>query len=262
MLAQVVHTPVLAFGQRIAEIQANFLAAGYPFFARQDMTQINIDLAAGGIPKLVTQPRWDFIDRDRTHSVSITESSLVLAAHHYTRYEAFATAMERALGLVEPYAVGAVVERLGLRYLDFVRPQKGEQLKQYLKTEILGFDFQGIPIKPDALRNFRTEAVAATALGQLAIRCYQLPPGQVLPPDLAVGTPLGGLAQQGIGSNRPASGVSLDFDHFTDKKFDYQKSLVLDRLRSLQEVLGIAFRQTITPHAWKTWGPIEAEAKA
>lgn len=257
VLAQVVHTPVLAFGEHIAEIQSRFLAAGYPFFSRQEMVQIYVDLASGGAPRMVPAPRWDFVDKERTRSVSLTENSLVVSTRRYARFETFSHLVNEALGFVNEFARGSVVERIGLRYVDYVRPKTGEQLLQYLKPGLLGFDLDEIPVKQGRSRSFRTEALAETDLGQLAVRCYRLPPGQMLPPDLVGGAPLGELAYEPVGDTQP--GVVLDFDHFSQQSRDFSPFEILNTLQDLQGTLGIAFRRAITDYAWEAWTPMEAE---
>lgn len=255
VLAQIVHTPVLAYAEHIAVIQARFLAAGYPFFTPQQVLEISIDPAAGGPPKILHSTRWDFANRDKTEAVSLTEKSIVYSTRNYITYEVFAERISEALGFVAEYAKGSIVQRIGLRYVDYIQPAENESLSDYLDRGLLGFsNFDGISVKGSE-RTFRTESTADTVLGKFAVRCYQLPQGQQIPPDLSSG-PLGS-SSKALPVSSASQGVIVDFDHFTQKEIDFSTESAVSVLEQLHDVHSGAFRRAITEHAWKTWQPVE-----
>jgi uncharacterized protein (TIGR04255 family) len=252
VVAQVGFTPVLTLREHLATIQGGFRSLGFPRYQQGQVA--NIVLAAGGSPSITTSPRWEFLDREKRTGIALTEGALSLATNQYTTYEPFADLVRSALSVIAEFAKGALTERIGLRYIDSVRPGVSESVEDYVIPELLGFSFPNVPVQPGGTRSFRTDSVAKTTSGTLTVRCYQLTPPQFLPPDLWPSS----LSFPPDVSATPS--VTLDFDHMTDRTIDYHVDQIVEVLGELHDALGSAFHQAITPHAWARWEPIEQEA--
>lgn len=258
-LAQVAFTPVLSIAEHIPAIQARLIPLGFPRL-KEGVTQ-EIVLAPSTPPSASARRRWDFMDRDQRWGFVLTQSSLVLQTTAYPSIEPFLERLRAGIeGLCNTVDL-ALVERLGIRYIDLVRPDSGESLGKYVHPGLLGFPFRDSPQLGADLRGFQTRSVAGTAVGVLAIRSYLLPPRKVVPPDLQSGHLQ--YPQSAI-SSRPS--LALDFDHFTEfsgsgsKPFDFEPEAIISHVTRLHSTVRAAFDAIATPHALERWGPWEEES--
>jgi uncharacterized protein (TIGR04255 family) len=237
--------------ERIAELQEGLRAQSLPRF--QESVIQNVFLMAGGAPEVTSKKRWDFLDRDRRTVLTLTDEVLVLQTSAYDTFEPFVDAFAGALQLVGEIAGLALVERVGYRAIDVIAPQPSEKLSSYLIPGLVGFPFDDVPNVSSRPQGFRVESVAETAKGSLlAIRCYQLPRGQFLPPDL-IPTPL----TYPVHLTALDNAAALDFDHFSTATIDFSVDSVVDTLWFLHGSIGTAFRHSVTKHAWDVWEATE-----
>jgi uncharacterized protein (TIGR04255 family) len=247
VVAQVAFTPVLALKKQLPKIQHAFQGIGFPRYQEGELATVRVGGGSG--PTITTKPRWDFSNRDKDTGITLTESTVAVATSRYETYEEFANQLEQ-VAVAEPVG-GALVERIGLRYIDLVRVTPDESFDKYVAKELLGFWFDGALETPDSARGFRTESLSQTRVGTLAVRCYQLPPPQFLPNDLLPITlsfdPLLGTARS----------VTLDFDHFTNRSIDFDVAGIVHIAGELHDPLSRAFEQATTPYARERWNRLE-----
>lgn len=255
VLAQVVFSPILSLERSLPELQER-LAPEYPRFRESSVTTIPLTGgAATAVPISVAQ--WEFADRAQRTGIVLSKNSVVLQTTAYSSREAFFTRLYAILNTIRDFASSApLVERIGLRYVDLVRPVGDEPYRTYVHMGLLGFPFRDSPHLHARSLGFLTQSVAKTNSGMLAIRSGTLPPGALLPPDLNPGMLQPAL--QPMPSERP--GLAVDFDHFTvfdgtTPAMDFDPEAILAHARLLHATLREAFDTIITPEALKRWGP-------
>lgn len=258
-LAQVAFTPVLSIAECIPAIQRLLIQQGFPRFA--ESANPEVALTPGQPASASLKRRWDFIDRDQHWGIVLTESSLVLQTSKYPTIEPFLDRLRNAVDSIADTIRPALVERLGIRYIDLVRPDPGESFGQYVHSGLLGFPFRDSPQLGAQLRGFQTQSVAGTDVGALAIRSYLLPPNHFVPPDLQ---PTYLAYRQSDKDTQPA--LALDFDHFSifrgsgGGSFDFDERAIIAHVTRLHSTVRAAFDAIALPHAMKRWGPWEKAA--
>lgn len=255
VLAQVVFSPVLNWMERVPVLQERMIDLGFPRLRDGETTEITF--TPGSIPQQKVQPRFDFIDRDQRTAFVLSESSLALHTTNYQTREPFLAKLQLGLEALKASMKVSLVERLGLRYIDFVQPHSGEPFGAYVHAGLLGYPFREAPALEAALGAFATQSVARTPAGTLAIRSGIVPPGQYLPPDLDPGALLPPLADL----TRP--GLTVDFDHFAifsgpgSTPLDFSPPAIIAHVDQLHTALRHAFDAIATSHAIERWGPWE-----
>jgi len=244
VLAQVRIAPVMKMVGFIPEVQDRLRREGYPRFVEGQVQEVRFDSTTG--PQLATHPRWDFQSKDARTGVVLTRTALVVHTNDYDTYEQFELELERALGIVGELVQPSLVERLGLRYVDLIRPRKGETYTKYLKPGLHGLSAEDLHVKKALLRS---ETVGDTDIGRLVVRCVQSMQAAPLPPDLWPAT----LDYSHIPVPRDELVTVLDLDHYTEAPREFDTAGILKAMGALHDTLDCAFRAAVTPEAMKIW---------
>ena len=212
----------------------------YPIFRRSPVRTVN--LGATGPVGTSDSFRWDFLDKSQRWNILLTPEFLMLQTTDYDMFEGFLARWKDVLEAAKPLGI-PVVERLGLRYVDLVRPAAGEQLTDYLVPAFAGYE-------PES----RSELVRAN---QMAATVFNTPQGQMLvrvsqassdtPPDLD-NILLKGVAQPTHGA------VFLDFDHSSTEVLDFDPDILEAATESLHDAPDVLFREVVTEKAMEVWG--------
>ena len=149
----------------------------FPRFRRGLIQEVRLDLET---PKAILSERYEFQNRDATVGIIVAPDFITVHTSSYETYEVMEETLRIALDAVHNTVRIGLSERIGLRYVDLIRPSQGESLRDYLNPQLLGFDGQGLGA-PNGLN--RLEFLGNTGLGTLIARCTQQS-GQFLPPDL------------------------------------------------------------------------------
>lgn len=254
VLAQVVFSQVPGLETRIEQLHQRFFEAGY--LIRVDGSVHDIRLSADGPPSVRVRPRWEFLDRDRAWSVSLTDQFVVLGTVRYLSAEPFWERLQEVLEIVRDVAGVQLIERLGLRYIDVVRPRAGESFVDYVDASVLGFPLETLGAV-QVIESVRTEKLARTEQGRMIARSMLLPPGVAAPPDLT------GELRHVPPSDPTLPGLVLDFDHFHvfETLGDFDPESIVQQMEGLRLPLREAFRLVITEHAESVWGPWVSESE-
>jgi uncharacterized protein (TIGR04255 family) len=242
VLAEVRFSPVLAMESRIPEIQDALRKQGFPLYERREVPVLHFDLKSN--PSIASQPRWDFLNAERTLAVFLSTDFVVI---HTTRFRVFnelrahvATALDtiyRATGV-------GLVEQLGLRYINLVRPPAGEPTARFLNPGLLGI---AIPEFRSPSHRYETIAFGPDE-SRVAVRCLQNFSGDYLPPD---------LANENLNHNVGISGEGyaciLDLDHSMETRTAFDLPAMLDLLGRMHDNLDLVFRTAVTVHALEAW---------
>jgi len=167
----------------------------------------------------------------------------------YSSFDVFCSALQYALDTVHSIVTLGLIERIGLRYVDVVRPSEGEELRQYLHPGLLGFNDADVGVRGSIRMSvYQGETDSGTLLFRLAQRNDR----GFLPPDLEPSP----LYHDQPEVRKGEIVTLLDTDHFRD----LPRSSSIIRLKSYCSIYGVstttrlAFRAAVTPYALNAWG--------
>jgi uncharacterized protein (TIGR04255 family) len=244
VLAQVRISQVAKMGDYVDDVQERLRQSGFPRFEEGRAHEILLRPALQ--PEIREHSRWEFQNKERSTGIILMRNAIVLHTNRYDTFERFAKSLRLALEVIGDAVKPALVERLGLRYVDLIRPEAGESWTAYLKPELHGLSPRGIGMTEGVQRH---ETVGKTKVGQLVIRCVQSTDGSILPADVSPST----LDYSAV-TVRPGDLVTLlDLDHFSQDTRDYDVDAVMNAMWDLHENLDLSFREAITDHALKKW---------
>ena len=240
VLAQIRIAPVLSMDNFLKPIQERLRLSGYPKFQSIEQEEIII----GPRPIARQSTRWIFIDRDGFQGIVLSQNSIVLQVTRYSSFEDFTSRLLATLKAIGEEAKLALVERIGLRYVNRICPETGESLDQYLQPGVLGLPGEKIGTSRGQLR---FEQRGETALGKLVVRVFQNE-GADLPPGIE---PLG-LNLPPLEGNGGLKTI-LDVDHFSPLQRDFEPNALVADMWKLHEFTDRAFRAAITDYALNKW---------
>ncbi len=247
VVAQVRFSAVESIAKYVPAIQDE-LRRQYPRLAKSDLKHLRVSPVSE--PDISTVPRFEFQNKDRSCGIVLLPDAVSVHVSRYTTFEDFCAILRRALETVDSEVGIGLIERIGLRYVDLVRPAIDESLADYLCPGILGIDDTVVGVS-NAIRGSIYQG--QTTAGTLVIRTAQRNDGGFLPPDIDP-SPLA-HAEYEI---KPGTVVTLlDFDHFreyTKEPLDFSTERVLRTLWRLHETTDLAFRAAVTNHALEVWG--------
>ena len=237
-------------GEYIGAIQEDFRRHGFPI-ERSGKVQEFL-LTASGI-QTQEMARWEYRSKDEQWSVLVHQDSMVMQTTAYDRFEDFAEKLQRALDTVltktEHDKLG-VIQRIGLRYVNVIRPREGEDHRTYLRE-----GFHGIPdaVFVPGTNRLHIESVGSTTAGpdgaKMIVRISQNDEGRELPPDLGISPPkFVKQAQAG------ETVTLLDLDHFVEGTFEPNPKWVIEQAYDLHDHIIETFHEhVVTPAAIEVW---------
>ncbi len=92
----------------------------YPLPGHPPHLELRMDAGPNGPVQQVTAQGFRFLSRDKTRSIVAAPQALVVETSAYTRFEAFSATVAEAVEVLGRHLRIAVVERIGLRYIDEV----------------------------------------------------------------------------------------------------------------------------------------------
>ena len=122
-------------------IQDAFRRTGFPIERSGKVHQVTFTPSDSAPVQMVELQRWEYRNREETWSVLVTEDSVILQTTAYTRFEEFADRLQLAVNTVlteSEQARFGVVHRVGLRYIDMVRPSASKDFRFYLRPGLHG----------------------------------------------------------------------------------------------------------------------------
>lgn len=255
VLCQAKFSAVGNVAEYIPAIQDRFRKLGYPI--QQQSKAKHYVLGPAGM-QVSEKDRWVFLTKEGYHSVIVDAEQVVLQATAYDRFETYAARLGDAVGAflrVTEHDRYGVLQRLGLRYVDLVRPRKevGEDFRVYVQPGLRGLDESAFP--EGALR-CGFEAVGRTRLaddqhGTLVVRLHQNDQGLDLPPDLIADAP-----KRPERAPRGELVTLVDIDHFWEGQQGppIEADWVAERAYLLHDHIINAFhRHVITEEARRIW---------
>jgi uncharacterized protein (TIGR04255 family) len=252
VLAQAQFSPVLDIADSLKAVQAGLRPLGFVKLQSGQFQQFQIQIQDGAPPKIESHPRWEFVNRDDTLSLVLSDTFVSLQTSRYSDFPDFSQTKMKVLDVLAKVTNISWIERIGLRYVNLVRPDASEAYRDYLRAELLGFPMEEVIAGPTPQANFATQAFAVTAIGTLVVRSYQLPSGQFVPPELQPNSLKYSERFQSAGNV-----AALDIDHFVQKGFEFTSAEVIAMLGALHDLAKSTFKRAVTAHALERWGPEE-----
>ena len=176
-------------------IQDAFRRTGFPIERAGKVHEVTFTPSDSARVQLVEQHRWEYRNREgeETWSILVTEDSVILQTTAYTRFERFAERLQSAVNtvLTESEHDGfGVVHRIGLRYIDVVRPGAGKDFRFYLRPGLHGVADEVFQPGRHLLHvESRGQTVVGGHPGTMIVRIVQNDQGHSLPPDLMAAAP-------------------------------------------------------------------------
>ncbi len=229
--------------KHVPRLQGVFREFGLVRYQRNTVTEVTI---VGDTQQVRQLPRWDFGDKDRRWLISIAQDFVTVFTSGYAGFGGFASRVEQILSGFASISSPAILDRVGLRYVDIVNPPPADAIEDWLHPSLCGFPILG----GQSPRAVLTQTVAKTDEGRLVVKSMSLPPKQPLPPDL---TPTD-LALESRLSEGPGR-IAIDFDHIAEPSSDFSVATSMDAIRRLHAGLREPFRMAATEKARASWGP-------
>lgn len=245
-VAQVRFNPLLKLSDFLPSIQEGLRKFGFPAFTVHTSVALQLAVRDGQtVPQPVPHEQYLFANVPQTHCFVLSADSLTFQSTHYGTYESFSEVFLEGLALIHKEVVLDFTDRVGLRYLDHVFPKAGDNLPQYLAPEVQGLSTRlgGEPM------HAYSEALNAVGNVMLRARVVIQNGGLGFPPDLL---PQGMAVQQRFLQSQGMHAI-LDTDGAVEGRSLFSVEAVRQHLLAIHEVIGAAFRATVTEHAHAVW---------
>ena len=240
-------------GDYIPVIQEEFRRGGFPIERAGKVQQLIFGPGGGAPVQVVEQQRWEYRTRDETWSILVMPDSVVLQTTAYQRFEGFAEKLLRAVDTVlaktEHDRLG-VVHRVGLRYIDAVRPRAREDFRLFLRPGLHGV---ADDVFESGTHRLHVESIGKTQVGDVAgtmvVRVVQNDQGLLLPPDL-----VGGAPKQRSSAEAGELITLIDIDHYVDGNFDPDAQWVVAAAYEMHDQIVETFHEhVVTAEAVAAW---------
>ena len=253
VLCQVRFSPVRQVEQYIPAIQEVFRRNGFPIERAGKVQQVTFGPGDGAPVQVSEQQRWEYRNREETWSIIVMQDSVILQTTAYTRFEEFAEKLKLCVHSVlaesEQDRFG-VVQRVGLRYVDVVRPQAGKGYRFYLRPGLHGLPDE---VYQPGRHLVHIESRGTTAVGgdtgTMVVRVVQNDQGLVLPPDLLSAAPKLSRTVEA-----PELVTLIDMDHYVEGTFNPDSEWVVARAYEMHDHIIETFHEhVVTPEAIEEW---------
>lgn len=246
-VTQVRFNTLLKLVDYLPSIQEGLRKAGFPAFSTHSSVAIQVVVQQDGqpAPQAVSREQFLFANAEQTHSFVLSNDALTFQSTDYGTYEKFSETFLKGLALVHEVVALDFTERVGLRYLDHIYPRVGDDLGKYLAPQVRGLSAH---LGGTSIHSY---AESFNRLGevQLRVRVVIREGGLAFPPDLF---PQGMVLQDRFVQATGLHAV-LDTDGFVEGRLLFSLDAVSQQLAVIHDVIGTAFRATVTDHARVVW---------
>lgn len=244
VLSQVRFPAVLKMHEHIETMQDALRGQGFPRFEEEDVQQVTF---GGPAPKVEQGKRWVFSSRNKTEAVMLAPAFVVYETTEYDVFETFTERFSPVLDLIATETDTEFAERIGLRYLDLIRPTDDLQASEFLRERVRGLSQKDLGAK-HSRHQFITQAT--TEHGDLNVRSFENTGPEFLPADL-VSTHL----EFHVDPDELTGEVYriLDVDHIAKAEADFTSEAIIPELWKLHEYSSKAFLAAVTEDAIKFW---------
>ena len=249
-IVQVRFNPVMALDDYAPKIQDRMRHSGFPDLQRSMMSTFNLNMAQGeavpnGQVPVSQTARYTFSNMSKTAGFVLDHGSLSYQTTDYDVFDTFSETFMQGLSIVHDVIRLDYTDRVGVRYLDAVYPENGEEIARYLNPSLLGLYGQ---INGALGHTFSETFIRAESANIVARMIIQDGPIG-LPPDLQ---PMWLLISERF---RALHGVHaiLDTDGSQDARAPFDIEDLKSRLKIVHEAVITSFRAAVTQHAIDCW---------
>lgn len=252
-IAQVRFNPILSLETYLPGIQEKFRKAGYPGFKKAFSMAFNLSPISDGdgdatpeqIPSVQKASRYVFSNLNESAGFILEQNALSFQTTDYDTYNTFSSELFLGLEFLHQVVNLSFSERVGIRFLDVVKPLDGDIIPQYLIPEVLGLYGR---LKGDTIHSF-SETMNRLKIGSLISRIIQQDAPLGLPPDLQ---PIG-LQVAPRFSKINGTHAVIDTDAFYDTREAFNLNEIKNHLSILHDEITKIFRTVTTEYALNTW---------
>jgi uncharacterized protein (TIGR04255 family) len=197
---------------------------------------------------------WEFATPENRVGFIIRPHGFVLHATTYQDHLTFLGCFKEALMLVEAKIPAIYMNRLGLRYVDFVIPKSGEEPEAYVDSRLnpeLGLS------KAPGESMTMSFASYPMANGRLTVRYIRGLGRPQLPPDIStIGLEKSALMERDdVSAKQPTAILDMDRIREFPKRRRLDADFVRTELQTMRDDVATAFKEhIITDHARTVWG--------
>jgi len=236
------------------------LAAAFrgQFPIQRALVTARIIASSGGIPTVEPEQEsaWEFATPDNGVALIIRPQGFVLHATTYKDHAEFLGRFHDALTLVAAKVPSIFVNRIGLRYVDFIIPRAGETPEAYVDSRLNPY----IPI-PAATGTAMAMSLTAYPMpnGRLTLRYIRGAGQPQLPPDLATIALAKSPLMEAIDVAITQTTAIMDIDR--TREFGTREPLNPAAIRMefqlIRDEISHLFKEIlITKHARQAWGAV------
>lgn len=252
VLAEFRFAEIMGIEKYLSDIQEEIRNI-FPLVNEQTVQEVNI--TPDGMEVKQTK-QWAFIDKSKHNAVIINNKRLVFITSDYQRFDGFKKHCELSLEALIKVAKPIIFTRIGLRYADLITASNGEDITDYVKSNIYDqshLNGVGSPV----LQN--NEAVLDTSEGSMVIRSMY---GTT---DISIFHDIGDMPINIATQNDPSERILLDFDHFCqldidsnnnkndDASLNSEKNNIIGKLEKMHELSRKAFWNITTERGREVW---------
>jgi uncharacterized protein (TIGR04255 family) len=188
-----------------------------------------------------------FLDSEEVFQFILAEDSVIVQTSHYSTFDEFAEQLRTVIPVIQELLGDRKITRIGLRYVNRLRPAHGRTFADYLEPRLLGFPLEG----HDGDEFFwRSDNFYPVENGSMSIRCSHLESPSLLPPGVE---PLGlKYKDQGLNSAE-SSAVVLDIDCHSRPDCAFNLEAMFPKIQDLNDRATRLFMKSITPYARSEW---------
>lgn len=183
------------------------------------------------------QTTWRFSDIEGGWRVSLTQNFLAIETTNYMSRADFLVRFKEVLVALELHIKPALIDRLGLRYVDRIKGEPMSQIAQLVRPEVLGI--AGVIPATNIVHSI-SESIFTFNGGQILARWGQLPAGATIDP--AAIEPI----------DEPS--WILDLDMFTVSPEVFSVDALADTTERFAERIYTFFRWTVTDDFLRQYG--------
>ena len=233
---------------------ASRLRDAYPIQRTRQTTNV---ITSGGqpVPELSSGTAWEYATTDNRVAVILRANGLVLHATRYEDSRTFLAKLDEAVVALEEIVPSVYVNRLGLRYIDFVLPKIKEAPEDYVNQRL----------NPDLGLSHSPEGVTTTSMSvyqmehdtTLILRYTRATGQPELPPDLgSLSLKESPLMIDDVSQQHPTAIIDVDCYCRYSTVQQLEPNRELDRFAQIYKISFDAFMAAITDHARSVWGAL------
>ncbi|WP_422776838.1 TIGR04255 family protein [Pseudomonas mediterranea] len=247
-LAQVRFNPVALMEKFANELQDHLRRSGYPIFETEVGRSIDFGDATNNQefkPTITETPNWFFTSGDRNNGYVLGPDFLTFQTTNYLDHEEFFQSLCKGLDILNEIASIDGISRIGLRYLDAVVPEPGEQTNLFLHSQVQGVEFGLEPLGGSWESAYKTDQGILVAKIYKAVNSLLGFPVDLQPRSLTI--------RDKFVFSAPKDHAVIDLDHFSQLSLPMNADLIYENFVKLHAPLNQCFRALATEHAFSRW---------